>query len=279
MNMSPSITALICITLLSQTVTGQRLSNRDTRETTQLLKRTVVKSVTHWEYKYKFGQPSETGTKLEVLTYDTLGNLCTKTSFRSSGKPSFSDTCRYDDLQRLLEVITYDETRTPRLILGKETYKYVDGKVDFIQYDKDGRVGQKKTFACDSLGYVVDEDLSKCESKRDKDGTVLESAYPSLANPRHKITYKYDPARRLVELRRARFDISGYDTPTAETIYRYNQAGNQIEVEYLGGRYPTITKESLKYNNDGLKLEILKYDGNGEPTELHKYTYEFFSRQ
>ena len=107
-----------------------------------------VKSIkeTPYEAVDKFGQIEKGNVLYDDYTsftiYDEKGNIIEENYYDSDGNLSSKDTYEYDEKGNNIEKNNYDSDGS---LNSKTTYKY-DEKGNMIEYNTDGRFGEKYTY-------------------------------------------------------------------------------------------------------------------------------------
>ena len=192
-----------------------------------------------------------------VKTLDTAGMPIKREEYDSIGKLTLMDKYSYDSDCRLKECSSYGED-------GATASRLFD-----IRYNSDGLL----------------ESYTKLYDFKDKKGAVYSFKYTTEGNIAEETKHDYndndyDITRfectngKLSAATHTSFNEDGKEE--SRSIIKYDSHENIIEyTHFYNNKISSQTRLEHQYDSHGNVIETISYE-DGEPTEVKKYTYEYY---
>ena len=282
----------------SKTLSSVRVLTQEEREFEKAKLFGIKSRSTFSRFYDKYGKVPPKGFLVEKSTFDEDGKRIENNLYTSTGEINLNNKFEYDDDNLIkIEVLNnwgkikfrriseYDE-------FGNETVrKELNLKLNLddnsvFEYDNEGEL--VKTIYYDPKERLVSIENYSCDDK----GRLISK---NMLDPEDKliagVTYEYDSLGHVVT------EIKSFpNSKTTRTDYKFDQYGNQIEVD--AGYYKNIMEydnngnvileamyakggalqQKFKnfYDHRGLLLERIRYDGMEKPAVYINYEYEFY---
>lgn len=232
-----------------------------------------VKKITENVYKAveKFGEIQKGDKDKTIMTifnkdgntteYSQLSNpyspLDTKYEYVYNNESKMSE---YTSYKYLISIIDFNNIKYIMDSKVKYLYDANGNKTELNKYNKDGNLQLKVLIICDKNGNIIQE---KCINALGKTLSISK--------------YKFDNNNNLIETNEL-----GEDTINSffKTTYKYDENGNQIEIQYWDNKSIKLNKEVYAYDDKSNIIEIkyLNNDGTLNSTigpAIKTYKYEF----
>jgi hypothetical protein len=196
------------------------------------------------------------GTGVEIYDFEN-GNLISEKYYENNSL-LFGTNLKYDNRGNLIESSEYSNNKNLKRKAGKpsfiETYQYnVQGQQTVYTMDNiSGDIYHKWIYKYDSSGNKIEE--GSCENYKGL-------KHPTDCNYKSLHGYQYNTKNQLIK----KYDIGNWSPHNTETIYQYDENGNEIDVT---GYYITNYKV-LGYHY------VYQYDELGNKTREEEKTGDY----